>query len=182
MKNRKEPVGRRIRQEGLDDFYRIYVETAERAGFIHRARSAYADVFGAFDRAERARLLTARLADGTPVATLMLLTCGRRVIEPYGGMTQAGADSRANYLLKWEAIRSFRAAGFAVYDLWGLATGGIAQFKEGFGGHQVDYVGARDLPLRPVQDAALRLLLPAYGIAQRARLRLSGRKLAGSDD
>jgi lipid II:glycine glycyltransferase (peptidoglycan interpeptide bridge formation enzyme) len=97
-------------------------------------------------------------------------------------MTDAGAESRANYLLKWEAIRAFRADGFASYDLWGIATGGIAQFKEGFGGRQVDYVGARDLPLRRMQDAALRVLLPTYGIAQRARLRLTGRKLAGSDD
>ena len=46
----------------------------------------------------------------------------------------------------------------------------IAQFKAGFGGRQVDYVGARDLRLRPAQDVALRVLLPAYGIAQRARL------------
>jgi hypothetical protein len=46
----------------------------------------------------------------------------------------------------------------------------------------VDYVGSRDLALQPAQDAALQLLLPAYGIAQRARLRLSGHKLAGSDD
>jgi lipid II:glycine glycyltransferase (peptidoglycan interpeptide bridge formation enzyme) len=97
-------------------------------------------------------------------------------------MTDEGADSRANYLLKWEAIVGFKRAGFATYDLWGLATGGIAQFKEGFGGRQVDYVGARDLPLRPAEDAALRLLLPAYGLAQRTRLRLAGRRLAGSDD
>ena len=123
-----------------------------------------------------------QLVDGERVATLFHFSCGDRAAEAYGGMTDAGADSRANYLLKWEAIRAFRAGGFASYDLWGIATGGIAHFKEGFGGRQVDYVGARDLPLRPAHDAALRLLLPAYGIAQRARLRLTGHRLAGSDD
>jgi len=92
------------------------------------------------------------------------------------------ADARANYLLKWDAIARFKRDGFAVYDMWGLATGGIAHFKEGFGGRQVVYVGARDLPLRPAEDIALRTLLPAYGIAQRLRLRLAGRRLAGSDD
>jgi hypothetical protein len=46
----------------------------------------------------------------------------------------------------------------------------------------VDYVGARDLSLKTAEDAAIRLLLPAYGIVQRARLRLSGRTLAGSQD
>jgi lipid II:glycine glycyltransferase (peptidoglycan interpeptide bridge formation enzyme) len=65
-------------------------------------------------------------------------------------MTAAGADSRANYLLKWEAIRSSREAGATSYDLWGLATGGIAHFKTGFGGREVHYLGAWDLVLDPL--------------------------------
>ena len=155
--------------DGLDDFYRIYVETAERAGFIHRAGSAYEDVFRAFDRANRARLLTARLSDGTPAATLMLLTCGRRVIEPYGGMTQAGADSRANYLLKWEAIRSSRERGFAIYDMWGLSHPGIEQFKAGFGGREVTYVGGRALVVDRLGSAAV-------GVARRLNVALARRR------
>jgi lipid II:glycine glycyltransferase (peptidoglycan interpeptide bridge formation enzyme) len=165
----------------LADFYRIYADTAERAGFAARVQDYYERVWSLFAPAGHARLFFA-VSGGERVATLFHFTCGDRAAEAYGGMTDAGADSRANYLLKWEAIRAFRAQGFASYDLWGIATGGIAHFKEGFGGRQVDYVGARDLPLQPVQDAALRVLLPAYGIAQRTRLRLSGRKLAGSDD
>ena len=62
----------------------------------------------------------------------------------------AGAESRANYLLKWEAIRSSRERGATSYDLWGLATGGIAHFKAGFGGREVHYVGAWDLVLDPL--------------------------------
>jgi lipid II:glycine glycyltransferase (peptidoglycan interpeptide bridge formation enzyme) len=165
----------------LAEFYRIYADTAERAGFAARVQDYYERVWGLFSPAGHARLFFAELG-GERVATLFHFTCGDRAAEAYGGMTDAGADSRANYLLKWEAIRAFRAQGFAAYDLWGIATGGIAHFKEGFGGRQVDYIGARDLRLRPAQDVALRVLLPAYGIAQRARLRLSGRKLAGSDD
>ena len=165
----------------LEDFYRIYAETAERAGFVARVRAYYDRVWSLFAPGGHARLFFA-LLDGQRVATLFHFTCGDHAAEAYGGMTDAGAVSHANYHLKWEAIRAFRAENFASYDLWGIATGGIAQFKAGFGGQQVDYVGARDLRLRPAQDVALRVLLPVYGIAQRARLRLSGRKLSGSDD
>ena len=165
----------------LADFYRIYADTAARAGFAARVQDYYERVWSLFAPAGHARLFFAALG-GERVATLFHFTCGDRAAEAYGGMTDAGADSRANYLLKWEAVRAFRADGFAAYDLWGIATGGIAHFKEGFGGRQVDYVGARDLRLRPAQDAALRVLLPAYGIAQRARLRLTGHRLSGSDD
>ena len=65
-------------------------------------------------------------------------------------MTPAGADSRANYLLKWEAIRSSREQGATSYDLWGLAHAGIAHFKTGFGGREIHYVGAYDLVLDPL--------------------------------
>ena len=142
----------------LGEFYRIYRETADRAGFLIRTEAAYRDVWEAFAPAGRARLLFAEGADGEAVAALFLVRCGQRVVEPYGGMTQAGGDSRANYLLKWEAIRTSREQGATSYDLWGLATGGIAHFKTGFGGREVRYVGAWDLILdrtgRAVYEAA----------------------------
>jgi lipid II:glycine glycyltransferase (peptidoglycan interpeptide bridge formation enzyme) len=152
--------------ERMDEFYAIYRETATRAGFLIRAVSAYRDVWDAYAPGGRARLLFAELPDGTAAATLLLVRSGPRVVEPYGGMTQAGADSRANYLLKWEAIRSSREAGATSYDLWGLAHPGIAHFKTGFGGREVDYIGAWDLVLDRVGRRT-------YGVAVRARVRVS---------
>jgi peptidoglycan pentaglycine glycine transferase (the first glycine) len=147
----------------LGDFYRVYRETADRAGFLIRAESAYRDVWDAFAPAGNARLLFAQAPGGEPLATLLLVRCGPRVVEPYGGMTAAGGASRANYLLKWEAIRSSKERGATSYDLWGLATGGIAHFKTGFGGREVRYVGAWDLVLDPLGRRA-------YEGAQRTRV------------
>jgi peptidoglycan pentaglycine glycine transferase (the first glycine) len=137
----------------LAEFHRIYRDTADRAGFLIRTEQAYRNVWDAYRPGGRARLLFAQTPDGTPVATLLLVRSGPRVVEPYGGMTPYGADSRANYLLKWEAIRSSRERGATSYDLWGLATGGIAHFKTGFGGREVRYIGAYDLTLDPVGRA-----------------------------
>ena len=149
--------------DALPEFYRIYRETADRAGFLIRTEQAYRDVWEAFRPAGNARLLFARRPDGVAVATLFLVKCGPRVVEPYGGMTADGGDSRANYLLKWEAIRSSREQGATSYDLWGLATGGIAHFKTGFGGREVQYIGAWDLVLDPLGRQA-------YERAQQARV------------
>jgi lipid II:glycine glycyltransferase (peptidoglycan interpeptide bridge formation enzyme) len=144
----------------LPEFYRIYRATADRAGFLIRTEQAYRTIWDAYRPGGGARLLFAQMPDGEPVATLFLVRCGSRVVEPYGGMTTQGGDSRANYLLKWEAIRTSREHAATSYDLWGLATGGIAHFKTGFGGREVRYIGAYDLTLdqlgRTVYEAAVR--------------------------
>jgi peptidoglycan pentaglycine glycine transferase (the first glycine) len=149
--------------DALPEFYRVYRETAERAGFLIRAEQAYRDIWEAFRPAGNARLLFARRPDGEPLATLFLVRSGTRVVEPYGGMTVDGGETRANYLLKWEAIRTSREQGATSYDLWGLATGGIAHFKTGFGGREVQYIGAWDLVLDPLGRQA-------YERAQQARV------------
>jgi peptidoglycan pentaglycine glycine transferase (the first glycine) len=153
----------------LPEFCRVYRETAHRAGFLIRTEAAYRDVWEAFAPSGRARLLFARRPDGEALATLFLVRSGSRVVEPYGGMTLEGGESRANYLLKWEAIRSSREQGASSYDLWGLATGGIAHFKTGFGGREVHYIGAWDLVLDPLGRQA-------YERAQAARVWIARRR------
>ncbi|CAN5313862.1 peptidoglycan bridge formation glycyltransferase FemA/FemB family protein [soil metagenome] len=160
----------------LADFNRIYQFTANRAGFVARQAFYYERVWWIFAPSGRVRLSFA-VRDGERVAVLFHFTCGERAVESYGGMTDAGADARANYLLKWTAIADFAREGFRAYDMWGLATGGIRQFKEGFGGEEIEYVGARDLALNAPMDAALRMAIPAYGLAQRVRLKLLGRDI-----
>jgi peptidoglycan pentaglycine glycine transferase (the first glycine) len=156
---------------GLDAFYAIYVETARRAGFPYRSAATYRTVYEAFAERGAARLLFACDTRGEPVASLMLVGWGRRVVEPYGGMTASGAESRANYLLKWEAIRTSREGGFGCYDLWGLSHAGIEQFKAGFGGRAVEYVGGFELPVRP-------LVQRGVGVAQAVRVGIWERRVA----
>ncbi len=170
--NRARTLGYRIvdaEGDRLPEFYAIYRETAQRAGFLIRTEQAYRDVWEAYRPAGLARLLLAEDAAGTAQAALFLVRCGPRVVEPYGGMTATGADSRANYLLKWEAIRSSREQGATSYDLWGLASAGIAHFKTGFGGREIRYIGAWDLVLDPLGRTA-------FETAQSSRVWLARRR------
>jgi peptidoglycan pentaglycine glycine transferase (the first glycine) len=142
---------------GLPAFIEIMAETQRRTGTVMRAASAYRDLWAAFAPDGRARLLVARGPAGDAQAALLLVRAGPRVVEPYGGMTAAGAESRANYLVKWEALRSSRAAGAVSYDMWGLVHPGIRQFKEGFGGREVRLIGAWELVLDRVGAAVFHL-------------------------
>ena len=166
--------------DALPEFYRVYRETADRAGFLIRTEQAYRDIWEAFRPARNARLLFARRPDGTPLATLFLVRSGTRVVEPYGGMTAEGGESRANYLLKWEAIRTSREQGATSYDLWGLATGGIAHFKTGFGGREHHYIGAWDLVLDPLGRQVYERAQQARVLWARRRNGISGSGSAAS--
>lgn len=144
-------------EDRLEEFHAILTETARRAGTRVRAASAYRDVWDAFRPRGRARLLLAVGPGGDAQAALMLVRAGDRVVEPYGGMTAAGARTRANYLVKWEAIRGSREAGAVAYDMWGLVHPGIRQFKAGFGGREIAFIGGWELPLDELGTTAYRV-------------------------
>jgi lipid II:glycine glycyltransferase (peptidoglycan interpeptide bridge formation enzyme) len=135
----------------LDGFYAIHTDAMRRAGISPRTIGTYRLMWDTLAPRGMAHLLFAEaVATGEPLATLFLVGCGPRVVDLYGGTTVEGGRLRANYLLKWEAIRWARAAGYREYDLWGLPRDGIEQFKSGFGGAEIDYVGAWDLVTHPV--------------------------------
>jgi len=158
--SKSERLGVRVVEAGeerLAEFYAIHTDAMRRAGIAARAERTYRDMWQALAPRGLCRLLFAEeSATGTAVATLFLVSCGPRVVDLYGGTTADGGRLRANYLLKWEAIRRSRDSGFLEYDLWGLPRAGIAQFKSGFGGVEVDYIGAWDLVTDRVGHRLLR--------------------------
>jgi peptidoglycan pentaglycine glycine transferase (the first glycine) len=133
--------------ERLAEFHRIHAISARRARIPFRAERTYRDLWAAFAPAGQAHLFFAESLEGETLATIFLLGWGNRVVDLYGGMTDAGAKRRANYLIKWEAIKAVREKGYELYDLWGLPSEAVARFKAGWGGREIAWVGAWDLVL-----------------------------------
>jgi lipid II:glycine glycyltransferase (peptidoglycan interpeptide bridge formation enzyme) len=167
-----------VETAAFDTFHTVMREVARRTALPLRSARAFRDVWEAFAPNGESRLLFAESKTGDVEAVLLLVRCGSKVVEPYGGMTAAGAESRANYLLKWEAIRTSREQGATTYDMWGLIGTGIDYFKEGFGGREVTYVGAWDLPLSTVGSAVFRTAERGRQLYRAARRRLRGEDLA----
>ncbi|MEX2546316.1 MAG: peptidoglycan bridge formation glycyltransferase FemA/FemB family protein, partial [Chloroflexota bacterium] len=143
-------------EDRLDDFYRIYADAYRRAGVTSRSRESFSILWRELAPRGMAHLLLAESGDpGEPQAALLLVSAGTRVAEVYGGSTPAGNVSRANYLLKWEAIAHFRELGFTEYDMYGIPHAGIAHFKAGFGGREIHYVGAWELVVDRLGGAVL---------------------------
>jgi peptidoglycan pentaglycine glycine transferase (the first glycine) len=162
----------------FDTFYAVMREVSRRTALPLRSAATFREVWQAYAPTGESRLQFAENGAGDVQAVLLTVRCGTRVVEPYGGMTAAGAESRANYLLKWEAIRSSKEQGATSYDMWGLIGTGIDHFKAGFGGREVEYVGAWDLALSPVGAAAFRTAERGRQLYRAARRRLRGENLA----
>jgi peptidoglycan pentaglycine glycine transferase (the first glycine) len=162
----------------FDRFHAVMREVSRRTALPLRSAAAFREVWEAFAPTGESRLLFAEAPGGDVQAVLLLVRCGGKVVEPYGGMTEAGAESRANYLLKWEAIRTSKVQGATSYDMWGLIGTGIDHFKAGFGGREVAYIGAWDLPLSTVGGAAFRAAEQGRSLYRAVRRRLRGENLA----
>ncbi|HEY4226726.1 MAG TPA: peptidoglycan bridge formation glycyltransferase FemA/FemB family protein [Candidatus Limnocylindrales bacterium] len=167
-----------VETDAFETFHRVMRDVAKRTALPLRSARTFREVWEAFAPTAESRLLFADDEKGETQAVLLLVRCGTRVVEPYGGMTDAGADSRANYLLKWEAIRSSREQGATSYDMWGLIGTGIDYFKEGFGGREVTYVGAWDLALSPVGARVFRAGERGRHLYRALRRAIRGEKLA----
>jgi lipid II:glycine glycyltransferase (peptidoglycan interpeptide bridge formation enzyme) len=161
----------------LDDFHRIHAETMARVGLPVRSLASFEALYRAFAAEGRAFLSFTESPDAGTTSTILLLGWGDRIVDLYGGTTVAGRRLRANYLIKWEAIRSAKAAGYRLYDLWGLPSERVAGFKAGWGGRVVEYVGAWDLVVDPIG----RRLFEAIVSARSRWLRLRGHRPAAPD-
>jgi lipid II:glycine glycyltransferase (peptidoglycan interpeptide bridge formation enzyme) len=150
----------------LDRFMKVLAAVGQRDRFAIRSREYFDKLLAAFG--DRALLMLARVgADDT--GAMLLVRMADRAWELYGGWSGAHAEARPFYLLKWRAMLRMRQLGVRRYDMYGLAEGaddplaGVENFKLGYGGEVVEWIGALETPVRP-------LLYPLWQLAARRRL------------
>ena len=151
----------------LPDFFRLYAVTARRDGFLIRPEAYYLDVWTQFLRDGAATLLLADF-DGEAIAGVLLFFFGQTAWYMYGASDNHRRNLMPNYLLQWEAMKTARARGCTLYDLWGAPDvfnesdpmWGVYRFKMGFGGKTRQGLGAYDFPVSPVLYRAYITLLP----------------------
>lgn len=157
-------------------FYDMYAETGQRDGFLIRPLAYYDDAWRVFLQAGMAQMLLAE-AEGEAVAGVILFRFGERAWFMYGASTDKHRDKMPNYALQWAAIRWAKAAGCAIYDLWGAPDvldesdrlWGVWRFKEGLGAQYAPHIGAYDYAPSRLLYWAYMVALPRYlGVLRQA--------------
>jgi len=149
--------------DDLSMLYKMYAETSARDGFVIRDEGYYQTVWRLFmSNVEGQRSSTVygqpsavpliAEVDNEPVAGIFLFMFAGRAYYVYGMSRDAHREKMPTYLLQWEAMKRAKAAGCALYDLWGApetfdesdSMWGVYRFKEGLGGRVVRALGAWD--------------------------------------
>jgi peptidoglycan pentaglycine glycine transferase (the first glycine) len=148
---RKSATGVKIRQikkrEEIEACLELYRQTSERAGFNLHRNQYYLDVFTQMQ--DYSPIFVAYEND-TPIAFLWLAISSETAYELYGGVNERGQELRANYALKWHAIRKMKEWGLRRYDFGGLVAGGVSIFKQQWSVDMTVLAGTFDKPLSPL--------------------------------
>lgn len=137
----------------IDIFIKIYNDLSERKRFI--PHSGIREEFAEFSKDDEEALFLAKFGNKI-ISGAIISFVGSEAIYRHGASISEYNRVPASYLLQWESILEAKKRKKALYNFWGIAKEGqknhpwqgLTLFKTGFGGKQVEFVPAFDIPLK----------------------------------
>lgn len=141
----------------IDDFYKIFTDTARRDGFQIRPKIYFDKLLNILEPHDYAELLVASY-NGNIIAAEIVTYYKETASYLYGASSNTDRQVMAPYLLHWEAMRRAKEKGCAKYDMLAVNSegeenhkyAGIGRFKRQFGGRTVHIVGSWDYVYQPI--------------------------------
>lgn len=157
-------VEERTDDEALEIYLKLYFETTKRQGFYGHNPDYHKKAWETMRKSNMARILIG-FYQKKPLTAWMLLNFKDTLYYPYGGSLPVHREVMHSNLVAWEAIRVGKRLKLKSFDMWGAANSrdpdtsdsfyGFHNFKKGYGGKLVEYIGTFDLVFnKPVYFAA----------------------------
>jgi lipid II:glycine glycyltransferase (peptidoglycan interpeptide bridge formation enzyme) len=152
-----EKKGLQLREkDDLESFWKLLKHTAKNDNFSTHEKSYYEKLLNTSNLHARTVFVEhdARPLDDIKdrlIAGAILLTHGDTLYYLHGAMDRDYKPMMAPYILHWQIIKRAKEQGLKHYDFWGIDAkkwSGVTRFKLGWGGCQVEYPGAFDIPIR----------------------------------
>jgi lipid II:glycine glycyltransferase (peptidoglycan interpeptide bridge formation enzyme) len=141
----------------IEEFYQHQLEVAQRHNFVPFSFQFLHEQFAAFLPDQQVALINSYF-DSQLLASAFIIFYNNEAVYHYGISTEANAKLPGAYATQWAAICEAKKRGCTTYNFWGIAPegktdhrfAGVSLFKRGFGGSEVEYLPAHDIPLSPV--------------------------------
>jgi len=136
----------------VNSLYNLQLETVKRKRFVPFSLSYLTKQLEIFQKNHSIQLFKAEYK-GKLLAISFIIFYGDEAVYHYSGSSNQQRHIPASYLLQWEAIKEAKKRHLKRYNFWGYTDNpkhrffGPSLFKKGFGGFQLDYLPAHDLPL-----------------------------------
>lgn len=143
-------------EDDIEVLYQLQLETVGRRHFVPFDREYFRKEFCSFIKDKEIKLFKACYL-GKVLSAALIIFYHQEAVYHYSGSSSQFRKIPASYLLQWEAIKEAKKRGCLTYNFWGIAPAknihhrfaGVTLFKKGFGGEEVNYLHAHDLPLKP---------------------------------
>lgn len=138
----------------IKSFYDHQLYLAEKHGFVPFNYEFLYEQFKSFSQDDQV-LLFHSYQEGKLLASAFIIFYNFEAVYHYGISTEDNAKLPGSYACQWAAIQEAKSRGFKRYNFWGIAPedavnhrfAGVTMFKRGFGGQEVEYLHAHDIPL-----------------------------------
>lgn len=140
--------------ESIQKFYDIQCEVAKRHNFVPFSYKFFYEQFKSFADTGNVVLISSYV-DNTLLASAFIIFYNKEAVYHYGISTEANLKLPGSYACQWQAIKEAKSRGCTRYNFWGIAPhdqpthrfAGVSLFKRGFGGTEVEYMPAQDIPV-----------------------------------
>lgn len=137
----------------IEEFYKHHLALAKKHDFVPFSYDFLYEQFRVFVKDDQAMLFHAYKGNNL-LASAFVIFYGGEAVYHYGISTADNHKLPGSYACQWAAIKEAKRRGMKRYNLWGVAPenekrhrfAGVSVFKRGFGGEDVAYMPAHDLP------------------------------------
>lgn len=149
-------VEKRSDEKCIEDFWKLYQETATRESFTPFSRAFVEREYQTFAQNGNADYFFGKKDKEILAGALVVYTQSTAF---YHQGASIHTKFPVPYALQWEAIREAKRRGCRYYNFWGIflegrtpkAWTGLTLFKQGFGGKQIDYIRTKDYIIDPIR-------------------------------
>jgi len=153
-KNKDIEITKGTSDEMLNDFEKLYLETAERQSFTPFSNDYLKKEVDAFKNDNQILIFSGKYK-GEVVSSAIIVYYSGIGFYHQGASSLKYPKVPVSYLLQWEAIKEAKDRGCRLYNFWGVVPEGIKNhpwaglslFKKGFGGFEKEYVKTQDYVL-----------------------------------